>query len=311
MRVVIALGGNALLQRGQKGTWETQAANMDATAEALLKIHEGGHEVVLTHGNGPQVGAIKLQNEAAAHVSPDMPLFVCGAMSQGMIGFMMAQSITNQLRLKGDDTIASCIVTQTIVSPEDPAFQNPTKPIGRFYTAEEAQEVMATTGKTMKEDAGRGYRIIVPSPTPIDFVELPAIKALLAAGQMVVSSGGGGIPVLKKADGTFEGVDAVIDKDLSANYLAQCVAADRLVILTDVPFACINYNTPEQKNLETVTVAEMEAHVAAGAFAAGSMLPKVLACIRFVKATGNRAIITSLHSAVDALAGTTGTQICP
>ncbi|GKT26215.1 Carbamate kinase [Aduncisulcus paluster] len=310
LKLTIALGGNAILQRGDKGTHAVQTANVRKAAESISRLVEAGHDVTLAHGNGPQVGAILLQNQGTDKV-PEMPLFVCGAESQGLIGFMMEQELGNVFAKKGIKIPVACIVTQTVVSLDDPAFKNPTKPIGKFYSEKEAMELKAE-GKDVREDAGRGWRVVVPSPQPVEIVEAPAIKALVDHKFCVVSTGGGGIPVIRTKEGEVKGVDAVIDKDNSTSLLATQLGSDHLIILTDVSNACINYGKPDQKALGKVSVAEMEKHIADEQFAKGSMLPKVTAAIRFVKATGRDAIITSLDKAYEAVSDpSVGTRITP
>lgn len=306
--IVIALGGNAMQQPGQKGTHEVQLANVMVACKEIYKVQKAGYKVVLTSGNGPQVGAIKLQNQAAAAVSPEMPLFCCGAMSQGIIGYWMQQCMGNVLRAHNEEAKVVTCITQTIVDKNDKAFQNPTKPVGRFYTEAEAKELMAKEGKIMKEDAGRGWRVVVPSPRPQCIVEYPVIKSLIDAGSLVICANGGGIPVIDK-DGQLEGIDSVIDKDLGTSLLATQLNADYLMILTDVPNAYINYRQPNQEKLETVPLKRMLELEAANHFKAGSMGPKVRAAIEFVEKTGKPAIITSLDKALDALEGKCGTRI--
>lgn len=310
MRIVIALGGNALLQRGKKGTFEDQQEACAIAMAQLVTLIKEGNELVVTHGNGPQCGAIFLQNVNSEPAIPAMPLHVCGAMSQGFLGEMVQQELDAALRKEGIDKKVVSIVTQSFVDPKDPAFQNPTKPIGQFYTEEVAKQMQKEKGYNMKEDSGRGWRIIVPSPVPISFVEQDAIKCLVQNGFIVVCSGGGGIPVIDD-NGHIKGVEAVIDKDLGASVLAEVTDAEAFMILTDVQEAMINFRKPDQKALREVTVQEMEQYISEGQFASGSMLPKVQACIRFVKRTNKPAIITSLDHCLQALAGECGTKIIP
>ena len=276
MRVLVALGGNAILQRGQKGNAAEQRDNVQKTVDQIVRMIRAGHEVVVTHGNGPQVGAILIQNELGSASVPAMPMDVCGAESQGLIGYMFCQSFHNTLALEGlSGHEPACVVTQVEVDPADPAFTHPTKPVGPFYTEDAAKNRMAETGEFWIDDAGRGWRRVVPSPDPKSIVEKDVINSLLEKGFTVIASGGGGIPVIRKSDGTYQGVEAVIDKDLAGERLAAAVKADLLMILTDVPRVAINYNTPNQKWLETLTVTEMEALEKEGHFKAGSMGPKV------------------------------------
>jgi len=310
-RLLVALGGNALLQRGEKGTFEEAKANAHKTCVQLAKLLDQGHDLVVTHGNGPQVGAIKLQNQMAAPQVVDMPLHVCGAESQGYLGYLMQQELQNVLLTTGHKKTVVGVVTQTVVDINDPAFKNPTKPIGQFYTAEKAEE-LRKQGKTVVEDSGRGYRIVVPSPKPQEIVEGPAIKTLVDNGCVVVSTGGGGIPVVREPNGELRGVEAVIDKDLGAAVLGTLTEADMLIILTDVDSAYLNYRDPEKrKRVARMTIAEAEQLSEAGEFAKGSMGPKVRAGINFVRATGKTAIITALDKVMEALKGEVGTMIVP
>ena len=308
--IVVALGGNAILQPGQKGTFEEQMENVHVTCEQLAQmVVSGKYKIVVTHGNGPQVGNLLLQNEAGKDVAAPMPLFVCGAESQGLIGFMMQQNLGNLLAEKGKDGIPiATVVTQVVVDKDDPAFTNPTKPVGPFYSAEEAKALEADKGYNVREDAGRGWRRVVPSPDPIEINEKEAIRQLVEARSIVIASGGGGIPVVRE-DGKLQGVDAVIDKDLAGERLAADVGASVFMVLTDVDQVKLNYKTPEEKGLSTITVAEAKAYAAEGHFAKGSMEPKVRAAIRFVESGGEKAVITSLDRAVDALEGKAGTTI--
>jgi len=307
--IVIALGGNAMRMPGQPGTYEVQLENVRRACEQIIALKDQGWKVVLTSGNGPQVGAIQLQNQVACEQSAEMPLHVCGAMSQGFITYMMTMCLGNILRERGDHPKVCSIITQTIVDKDDPGFKNPTKPVGRFYNEEEAKKI-AETGVTIKEDAGRGWRVVVASPKPMEIVEREAIEALVKEDFLVVSTCGGGIPVIKEGE-KLVGVNAVIDKDLATSLLARQMKTDALCILTDVEYVKINYKKPDEKILKDVTVAEMEEYLAQGHFAAGSMLPKVQAALAFVKETGNKAIITNLFTAVDALQGKCGTVIRP
>jgi carbamate kinase len=311
MRIVVALGGNALLQRGMKGTFQDQQQACALAMSQIVKIVKDGNELVMTHGNGPQCGAIFLQNVAGEKEKvPAMPLHVCGAMTQGFLGELLQQELDGALRKEGINKNVVSIVTQSFVDPKDPAFQNPTKPIGPFYSKEEADFLIKERGYNMVEDAGRGYRMIVPSPVPQNFVEAEAIKTLVNQGYIVVCSGGGGIPVILK-DNKIEGVNAVIDKDLGASVLAATTNADAFMILTDVPEALINYRKENETPIREATVAQMEEYIQQGQFAKGSMLPKVQACIKFVKSTGRPALITALDCALQALKGERGTKIVP
>ncbi len=309
-KIVIALGGNALQAAGKPATAEAQLEVVEETSEYIVDIIENGYSVVLAHGNGPQVGRIVLQNEFATPVSPAMPFDVCGAMSQGMIGYHMQQGLSKVLKKRGSDKEVVTVVTQVVVDRNDPKFKSPSKPIGPFYTAEEAQTIAAEKGYTLKEDSGRGWRRVVASPMPVEIVELNAVKALVNAGFIPITVGGGGIPVIRNEKGDLEGTAAVIDKDLASEKLAEDLDADALVILTAVEKVAINYNKPNQQELSTLTVAEAEQYIKEGHFAPGSMLPKIEAAIMFVKSKpGRKAIITSLDKAADALAGKAGTTL--
>ncbi|WP_350343854.1 carbamate kinase [Proteinivorax tanatarense] len=306
--VVIALGGNAILQPKQKGTAETQYQNIYATCEHIATLLKSGYKVLLTHGNGPQVGNILLQQDEAKEVVAPMPLDVCGSMSQGFIGYMFQRAMRNVLKKNNMEKEVTTLVTQVKVDKNDPAFKNPTKPIGPFYSEDEAKKLISK-GYDMVEDSGRGWRRVVPSPNPIGVMEEKSILQLIENDNLVIASGGGGIPVVEGE--TLEGIEAVIDKDLAGQRLAMDAKADSFVILTDVDHVYINFNTPEQKKLGKITVAEIEKYVDEGHFKAGSMGPKVEAALRFVKATDQPAIIASLNSVLDALEHKSGTIIVP
>ena len=305
--VVVALGGNAILQPGQVGTFEEQLFNIDTAMRRIAELVEDGWRVVLTHGNGPQVGNLLIQNALAAKTVAPMPMDVCGAMSQGEIGYMAAQTLANHLAKRKLEVPVVTVVTQVAVDAKDHAFAAPSKPVGPFYSEAEAKKMMLEEGTAMREDAGRGWRRVVPSPEPMEIVELEAIRDLVDGGVLVVCSGGGGVPVVRSR-GALSGIDAVIDKDLAAALLAAKLGAEALLILTDVPQAYVHYNTPEQRALSTVSVAEMEGYAAEGHFKAGSMGPKVAACLRFARAGGD-SVIASLTEVVPALQGTAGTRI--
>ncbi len=304
--LTIALGGNALLQYGQKGTFEEQLANARVTAKQIVELIKRGYKVVITHGNGPQVGAILLQQEAGSSQVPEMPLHACGAMSQGLIGYMIQQSLINELRKAGIDMPVATVITQVLVDRNDRAFRNPTKFIGPWYSEEEAKE-KDKLGWIMKYDVGKGWRRVVPSPDPIKQVEIEAIRRMVDSGIIVIASGGGGIPVVDEKE--LEGVDAVIDKDLAGERLASSLGAEVFMILTDVEKVAINFKKENQKFLDTLTLEEAKKYYEEGHFPPGNMGPKVLAAIRFVERTGKTAIITSLDKAIDALDGKTGTRI--
>ena len=309
VKVVVALGGNALEDKSLPPTPQSQLQVARRTAEYLAQLSCAGYELAVVHGNGPQVGRILLASETAADVTPPMPFDVCGAMSQGYIGYHLQQALTDALRKRNRRIPVVTVVTQMVVDRNDPAFQSPTKPIGPFYSKEQADALAAEKGYTMKEDSGRGWRRTVPSPKPQRIVEIGTIKTLWDT-TITVACGGGGIPVVENADGTLEGVAAVIDKDLAACRLAMEMEADILMILTEVPAVAIHFGKPEQTDLGEVTAAELERYAAEGQFGAGSMLPKVQAAVEFVRsAPGRRAIITSLDHGLDALAGQCGTRI--
>ena len=306
-RIVIALGGNAL---GNTAT--EQLALVSNTAKAIVDLIAEGNEVVIAHGYGPQVGMINLGLSTAAEagaIKADMPFPECGAMSEGYIGYHLQQAIGNELASRGMSKPVATIVTQTVVSEDDPAFQNPTKPVGAFYDKETADRIAAEKGYTMVEDAGRGYRQVVPSPKPFDIVEAESIKALFNAGHVVIAVGGGGIPVVRK-DGKVYGTPAVIDKDFGSELLAELLDADVLVILTAVEKVAINFNKPDQKGLDDLTPAQAKVYMDENQFAKGSMLPKVQAAVKFAESKpGRTALITLLEKAKDGIAGKTGTRI--
>ena len=306
--VVVALGGNAILQPGQVGTFEEQLVNVDQSCRRIARLVVDGWRVVLTHGNGPQVGNILIQNALAAKLVAPMPMDVCGAETQGQIGYMLQQSLHNHMvKLRLQVPVAT-FLTEVVVDRRDPAFSSPSKPVGPFYPEARARELAIEQGLVVREDAGRGWRRVVPSPAPVEIVQRPAIADALAAGVLVVCNGGGGIPVVRHRDGSLHGVEAVIDKDLAAARLALDLEADVLLILTDVAAVFVAYKTPEQRALARVTVEEMERHTAAGEFKAGSMGPKVAAALQFARA-GGRAVIASLLDVAPAMRGEAGTTI--
>ena len=310
--VVIALGGNAIKQAHEQGTTEEQVINVDKTAQQLAHIIAAGFRPVVTHGNGPQAGALLIQQEEARDYVPAQTLAVCGAMTQGQIGWMMQNRMSFRLKEAGIKRPVCSIVTQVEVSDEDPDFKDPSKPVGPFYTPDEAAKLQKEKGyivREVKPGVTKSWRRVVPSPEPISIVEQESIEQLVEGGAVVIASGGGGIPVKREDDGSFTGVDAVIDKDRAGFKLAQAINADKFVILTDVEKVYINYNKPDQKALDTITIAEAEAYMDEGHFLAGSMGPKVQAAVRFAKWNGKEAIITSLDKALDALEGKTGTHI--
>ena len=308
-RIVIALGGNAL-----GNTPEEQLEKVEYAAKSIVGFVLQGHEVIIGHGNGPQVGMINNAMEFSSKnggKTPAMPFPECGAMSQGYIGYHLQNAIMRETRKQGIDKDILTIITQVVVSKDDKAFENPTKPIGSFISEEEAKAIMAEHPElTYIDDAGRGWRRVVPSPLPIDIVEKKAIVEAVEKDNIVIACGGGGIPVVKNGEGDYTGVAAVIDKDFACEKLAELVDADMLFILTAVDRVCINYNTPEQKELAQMTVAEAEKYAAEGHFKPGSMLPKVVACNTFASSkAGRKAVIVSLEKATLGMSGESGTVI--
>nr|WP_312579463.1 carbamate kinase [Sedimentibacter sp.] len=308
-RVVIALGGNALEDKSLPTTAESQLHVVKKTSEYLAEISCAGYEIAIVHGNGPQVGRILLATEAAKDITPAMPFDVCGAMSQGYIGYHIQQGLKLALAKRNRILPVVSVITQVVVDKNDKAFENPTKPIGPFYTEEEAKRLSEEKGYTVKEDSGRGWRRVVPSPMPKSIVEIGTIKTLWDT-TIAITCGGGGIPVVENEDGSLEGIAAVIDKDLAAERLAEDMDADILMILTEVEKVSINFKKPNQEDLSHLTIKEAEKFIDEGHFAPGSMLPKVLAAVNFAKSRpGRKAIITSLYNAIEALDGKTGTII--
>lgn len=306
-KIVIALGGNALGK-----TPEEQLKLVSNTAKSIVEIVKQGHEVIIAHGNGPQVGMINLAMDYASlngAGTPSMPFAECGAMSQGYIGYHLQQKIKEELIKNNIDKECVTLVTQVEVDKNDNAFNNPTKPVGMFYTKEEAEKIEKEKGYTFVEDAGRGYRRVVPSPKPINILELESVKKLVKSNCVVITVGGGGIPIIKE-ENSFKGVDAVIDKDLSSAKLATQLNADILLILTAVERVCINYNKENEQALDRLTVEEAKKYIEQNEFAKGSMLPKIEACLNFVtNYPEGKAIITSLDKAKESLLGLTGTVI--
>ena len=302
-RIVVALGGNAL-----GNTPEEQQELVRQTAKPIADLIEDGHDVVIAHGNGPQVGMINVAFSSGQ--VPRMPFPECGAMSQGYIGFHLQNALREELLSRGIDRPVATIVTQVVVDKNDPAFEDPTKPIGKFFSKEEAEKVAAETGYVMKEDAGRGYRRVVASPKPVEVIENKTVEALINDGQIVITVGGGGIPVIKDGN-TLEGVAAVIDKDFASGVLAEMINADFLIILTAVEKIALNYGKQNETWLDQVSVADMEQYMTEGHFAPGSMLPKVEASVAFAKSgKGRVALVTSLERASSGIKGETGTHIC-
>ncbi|MFW6422246.1 MAG: carbamate kinase [Candidatus Bipolaricaulota bacterium] len=310
--VLVALGGNAILQPGQRGTVKQQRLNIRSTTDQLAEmVLSGEYEMVISHGNGPQVGNILLQNELARESVPQMPLDVCGAQSQGLIGYMIARSLRNTfVRHDREDISIASILTQTVVEKGDPAFDNPTKPVGRYYSEKEAQQLKQEKGYDMMEVEDNKYRRVVPSPEPLRITERPAVAQLLRSGTVVIAGGGGGVPVVEK-DGQLRGVEAVIDKDLASAQLAWDLGADSFLILTNVDHVYLNYGTENQHPLSELTIAEARNYLEQGQFGEGSMKPKVEAGIRFLENGGSKVVITSLKQATAALTEGEGTRITP
>ena len=307
--VLITLGGNAILPERGAGTFEEQCAITRVTLEPIAKLVLEGVEVALSHGNGPIVGNILIRNEAVRDQIPPMPLDVCGADSQGGIGYMMQQILQNEIRRMGLERPVVTLVTQIVVDERDPAFRRPTKPIGPFYTEEKARLLAKEKGWTVVEDAGRGYRRVVPSPRPLEIVEIEAIRRLIKAGAIVIAAGGGGIPVTRQWDGSLHGVEAVIDKDLASGLMAHVLGFEALVIITGVEKVSIDFRRPNQRDLDEATPDELERWLKEGHFPSGSMGPKIQAAIEFIRGGGRQVVITTPDRIREALAGETGTHI--
>jgi len=292
---VVAFGGNALLQAGQKGTIDEQERNAYESGERLISLLERGYNLVITHGNGPQVGNILLANQAGNKMFglPEMPLDICVAYSQGFIGYILEQQLRNVLQLHDLDRDIITIITQILVNKDDPAFSNPTKPIGPYYTKKEAEVIMKESSSKFAEDPkGRGWRKVVASPKPLVISNKKSIERIARDGQIVIAVGGGGIPAFYVEPNKLQGIDAVIDKDLASALLASQINADKLFILTDVPKVCLNFNTPQERTLDRVTISEARKYLEEGHFAEGSMAPKIRAAVHFVEHSGKDAIIT-------------------
>lgn len=307
-KIVIAIGGNAIISEGQKGTVEEQYNNINKMSPYIADLIEEGYRVILTHGNGPQVGNLLLQGEAAKDRIPVLPIDVCVAETQGQLGYMIKQSLINLLRKRGIEKDVVSILSQVLVDKGDAAFKEPTKPIGPFYSKEEADEISKAKNYSMVEDSGRGYRRVVPSPRPLDIVEQSVVKALTDNGTIVITIGGGGIPVIED-NGVLKGVEAVIDKDYASSLLANQIEADFLVILTGVPQVAINFGKPNQEFLSQMSLDEAKKHFEDGQFPKGSMGPKIEAGIEYLDRGGKKVIITSLELLKDAIEGKAGTMI--
>jgi len=307
MRLTIALGGNAILKPGQKGTAEEQLANVYQSCQQIGELAASGHEIVITHGNGPQVGNILLQ-QAAADKIPALPLDFCGAQTQGLIGYMIQNSLLNVFKDKKINIHSSSVVTQVLVAEKDPAFEQPSKPVGPFFDKEHAQKMQKENGEKWIEDSGRGWRRVVPSPQPLKIIEKGLINDLIEKKRIVIAAGGGGIPVIEK-ENKLKGVEAVIDKDRAGCILAQNTESDFFLILTDVDNVMINYGTEAENALKEISISEIEKHLEEGQFGQGSMAPKVESAVKFVKEGGKKAAITSLGKVRDAVNGKAGTII--
>lgn len=306
-KAVVALGGNALIKKGQKGTIYEQFSNTRKSTKSIVEMIKEGWDVVITHGNGPQVGAILLQNKVARELTPAMPLGICVAESEGFIGYMIQQCLSNALKKENIEKPVLALITQVIVDPNDPSLHNPTKPIGPYYNKNELLQ-LCKEGFQMTRHP-RGWRMIVPSPDPKQIVEGKSIKKMLDDGILVIASGGGGMPVVEREDGGLDGLEAVIDKDLAAERLAEAIEAELLLILTDVEKVYIHYNTPKQKSLDKISLNELKNHYEKGDFPPGSMGPKILAAIRFLESGGKKVIIANIEKGWEAIQGKTGTLI--
>lgn len=308
-RLIVAIGGNATHPENIRGTSAEQKQIAKATAKALLPLARLDNELIITHGNGPVVGKILLRQALTASRVPPMSLDICVAHSQGGIAYLLMQALENALRKVDNARHVACLLTQVEVDPKDPAFQNPTKPIGPFFTAEQAAEVKRELGWNMIEDSGRGWRHVVPSPAPRHIVDLSLIQALAARGTVVIAGGGGGIPVVRGPKGVRDGVDAVIDKDLTSAHMANALGITELMILTAVPKVAINFGKSNQRFLDEVSLEEIKALHAEGHFPPGSMGPKIAAAIKFLDGGGKRVVICDLKQTIEALSGKTGTSI--
>ncbi len=309
-KILVALGGNALVRAGQGGTIEEQAANLNLALTGVVPLIQRGCRVIVTHGNGPQVGHILLRVEAARHQAYDLPLDVCVAQSQGEIGYLLQQSLQNMLRRARIERPVTTILCQTLVDKQDPRMKSPSKPVGPFYAREEAM-ALKKQGYSLVEDSHRGFRRVVPSPEPIRIVEKEIIQRLFDDGVIVIAGGGGGIPVYAEEDGTLNGVEAVVDKDLASSQLAVACGVERILDLTSVEYAKLHFGSPREHNLEAITVTEAKRYLAEGHFAPGSMGPKIEAGIYFLEHGGREFVITHTETALDGFEGRTGTHVYP
>jgi len=306
-KAVIALGANALIKKGQKGTIYEQFANTRRSAKSIVKMIKEGWDVVITHGNGPQVGAILLQNKVAKDLTPAMPLGICVAESEGLIGYMIQQCLSNALKKEQIEKPVIALITQVIVDQDDPSLSHPTKPIGPYYNEDEAIQLRKEGCQMTCQP--RGWRMVVPSPDPKQIVEGESIRKMLDEGIIVIASGGGGMPVVEKENGGLDGLEAVIDKDLTAERLAEAVEAELLLILTDVEKVYLHYGTPKQKTLDKISLKELKNYYETSHFPPGSMGPKILAAIRFLESGGKKVIVANIEKGWEALQGETGTLI--
>ncbi len=310
-RLVVAVGGNAIHPAGIKGTGEEQFEIAARAGHALLPLLEMDNELIVTHGNGPGIGKVLLRQALARHRVVPMPMDICVANSQGGIAYVLMQAFENALRESGNPRHVVCLLTQVEVDPDDPAFSDPAKPVGYFYTEEEARALATEMGWTMREDAGRGWRQVVPSPSPRHIVDISLIDAIARRGSVVIAAGGGGIPVVRQPNGVRRGVEAVIDKDRSSALLANVLGVEHMLILTGVSGVAINFGKPDQRQLDVVTISEIRRHLEDGHFPAGSMGPKVEAAIQFIEGGGQRVVIAHLDDCLAALRGEAGTSVVP
>jgi carbamate kinase len=307
--ILVSLGGNAILKHTDKGTAQEQFSNTAKTSQILVNMLKEGYHIVLTHGNGPQVGDILLAYDISKDVLPPMPLDVCVAQTQGMIGFMLQLSLENILRREELEKSIVTILTQTVIHRDDPLLKKPSKPIGPFYSEAEADELRKNHDWVIVEDSGRGFRRLVPSPLPVGFVEMSSIKTLYDEDKFVIACGGGGIPVMENESGNFEGVEAVVDKDHTSALLASKIGAEILLILTDVEKVALNYGSPDQRDLNHINLEEARQYLGDGHFPSGTMGPKIESSIDFIESGGKKVVITSIENSIKALNGKAGTTI--
>ena len=308
---IVSIGGNTLIRKGEKGTIEEQFEHTEKCMTYIAKMASQGKRIVITHGNGPIVGNIVIRNEAAKDIIPPMPLYICNADSEGGIGFMLQQALYNQLKKFNAHRDVATIVTQVVVDKNDPAFSKPTKPIGPFYTKEEAERIKQQKGWTIHEDSNRGYRRVVPSPKPLKVIEADIIKRLAMDGVIVIAAGGGGVPVVETNEGKLQGIDAVIDKDLTTAALANAIGAETFIDLTQTDSVYINYGKQNQKPLDRPALSEVKKYLTQGEFPPGSMGPKIEAAIEFLETGGKEVIITTPELVEAAMKGKAGTRITP